>query len=109
MKHNIKVTALIITLFLIAQLIGLFVVSKYSPEVKQGELVNGTATNFTSYNLPYGYDPPENNPGVNLISIVIAIGIAVFIMFLLMKTAMPIAITIDIRLTPGLFSGGSYP
>ncbi|MDP3881597.1 MAG: presenilin family intramembrane aspartyl protease [Nanoarchaeota archaeon] len=86
MKHNIKVTALLIIMFLVSQMIGLFVINQYSPEIKEQNSVNGTIKNFTSYNLPYGYDPPESNsPSENWKIIAVAIGIAVIIMFLLMK------------------------
>ena len=73
-------------MFFITQLIGLFVISKYSPEIKQVVDENGTITNTTSYNLPYGMDPPQNvTPQGTLISIIFAIAIAVFLMLALMK------------------------
>ncbi len=84
MKHSRKITLILIAMFFLTQLIGLFVVGHYSPEVKEVPGANGTMVNITSYNLPYGYDPPENQPGMNLISIITAIGIAVAVMFLLM-------------------------
>ncbi len=86
MKHNVKITLLLLSMFFITQLIGLLVISKYSPEVKQITDASGNVTNVTSYNLPYGMDPPEGvTPQSTLISIVFAIAIAVFLMLLLMK------------------------
>jgi presenilin-like A22 family membrane protease len=68
-------------MFIITQLIGIFVVSQYSPVVT---LVDGEE--FTTYNLPYGLDPPEDvTPQITVISIVFALAIAVFIMFFLMR------------------------
>jgi len=86
MKHSVKVTVLLLAMFLVAQFIGLFVISQYSPQVKEIVDQEGNATNVTSYNLPYGLDPPDDiEPRSTLISIVVAIIIAVSIMFLLMK------------------------
>ena len=49
MKHNIKITIILLCMFLIAQLIGLGVVSQYlKPEVE----------------LPYGMEPPEEATSV---------------------------------------------
>ena len=45
MKHNVKVTITLITMFIVTQLIGLFVLYSY---------------NFTpDVELPYGMQPPE--------------------------------------------------
>lgn len=86
MKHNVKITILLIAMFLIAQMIGLFVINSYKPQVKEIVSENGTVTNVTSYNLPYGMEPPQDiKPGVSLISIIVAIGIAVVLMFILMR------------------------
>src|SRR3989344_3789598 len=86
MKHNVKITIILLAMFFITQMIGLFVISKYSPMVKQITDSSGNVTNVTSYNLPYGMDPPEGvTPQSTLISIVFAIAIAVFLMLFLMK------------------------
>ncbi|MEK6850564.1 MAG: presenilin family intramembrane aspartyl protease [Nanoarchaeota archaeon] len=86
MKHSIKITILLLSMFFIAQLIGLGVISIYSPHVTQITDENGNIVNFTSYNIPYGMEPPQGlDPSVNLISIVIAIIIAISAMFVLMK------------------------
>jgi presenilin-like A22 family membrane protease len=87
MKHNLKVTALLIAMFFIAQIIGIFVAYAYlpqdliiiNPETGEEELVE-------QYNLPYGLDPPpEIQPQEAAYSIVIALFIAVILMFTLMK------------------------
>lgn len=86
MKHNLKITGLLIGMFLIAQLIGIFVIHAYQPEIKQVVDENGTVTNVTAYNLPYGMAPPEEiNPGISLISILIAFVIAIVLMLVLMR------------------------
>ena len=87
MKHTAKITLILISMFLITQLIGIYVASIYLPEIKQ--VINqttGEVTNSTVYNLPYGLDPPADiKPQESLISIVIALIIAVCLMLLLMK------------------------
>lgn len=86
MKHSIKITILLLIMFFIAQLIGLGVVSIYSPQITQGIDENGNVINITSYNIPYGMEPPQGlNASANFISIVIAIIIAISAMFILMK------------------------
>ena len=73
-------------MFFVAQLIGLFVVNQYAPEITQVIDAEGKIINITSYNLPYGLDPPQDiEPASTLVSIAIAIMIAVILMFILMK------------------------
>lgn len=86
MKHALKIILLLLAMFFVTQMIGLFVVNQYSPEVTQVVDDQGNITNVTSYNLPYGMDPPEEiEPKNTIIAIIIAIIIAVSIMFVLMK------------------------
>jgi len=59
MKHSIKITVILIALFLAAQLIGMAVIYSYSPETETIN-VNGNLTNVTNYNLPYGFEPPKD-------------------------------------------------
>jgi len=85
MKHNIKITLILLAMFLITQLIGLAVIYSYSPKQTQA-LVNGTLTNITiTPQLPYGMQPPEMQPSLSLTSIIIAFIIAIALIFLLMK------------------------
>ena len=73
MKHNTRVTTILVIMFLVTQLIGLFVVSSYS---------NGLE-------LPFGMEPPAEIEQASLAgglgSIVSAFVIAVLLFFLLMK------------------------
>lgn len=79
MKHSSKVTIILIAMFFVAQLIGIFVANAYAPQEIPG-------TGQVTHNLPYGLEPPENiTPGNSIISIIIALVIAVFLMLILMK------------------------
>ncbi|MEM3074506.1 MAG: presenilin family intramembrane aspartyl protease [Candidatus Pacearchaeota archaeon] len=85
MKHNIKITFILILMFLITQLIGLAVIYAYTPNVKQVE-VDGNIVNVTTNPLPYNLEPPEEiNKKTSLTSIIIAFVIAIFIILILMK------------------------
>lgn len=86
MKHTHKVTALLLTLFILTQFIGIFVAYKYSPENFSFTDENGNIVNKTTYNLPYGLEPPEKvGPASTAISIIVAIIFAAFLMLVLMK------------------------
>lgn len=87
MKHNWKVTSILITMFVLAQLIGLYVASVYAPETHQVlNQTTGEIENKTSYKIPYGMGPPEEvEPASSVTSILIALAIAVGLMLLLMK------------------------
>ena len=87
MKHSVKITVILITLFFIAQMVGIYVANTYLPEVKQVvDETTGEVTNQTVYNLPYGLDPPDNiKPQESVLSIIIALFVAVVVMLLLMK------------------------
>ena len=86
MKHSVKITILLLLMFFVAQLIGLLVINSYAPQTKQVTNEQGELVNITTYNLPFGTDPPEDiSPKTSLLSIIIAIFIAVSLMFILMK------------------------
>lgn len=86
MKHNVKITLILVTMFFVAQLIGIFVASAYAPKNLEVIDEEGIAQNLTVYELPYGMGPPSGiEPTISLFSIMIALFIAVTIMFLLMK------------------------
>ena len=74
MKHNLKIVAVLLGMFLITQLIGLYVVNHYSNDENK---------------LPFGMDSPkiENNADFYKIfpSIIVAFVIAVVLLFLLNK------------------------
>jgi len=71
MKHNLKITALLLAMFLVTQLIGIYVVNYYSPEDRV---------------LPFGLDPPQPEQSSDYTSffsgIIFAFIIAVLLLFL---------------------------
>lgn len=83
MKYVIKITTILVMMFLLAQLIGIFVANAYLPKtVVDPETGNETEV----YNIPYGMEPPKDvDPKTSVISIIIALAIAIGIMLLLMK------------------------
>ncbi|MEK6855257.1 MAG: hypothetical protein AABX73_03465 [Nanoarchaeota archaeon] len=89
MKHSIKITLILLLMFFLAQLIGLFITSQYSPQVKQITDSAGNLVNITSYNLPYGMDPPpdikQKSAASMVFSFILAFSFAIIIMFILMK------------------------
>jgi presenilin-like A22 family membrane protease len=86
MKHSLKITLILLGMFLAAQLIGLAVIHAYSPQITQVTSETGELVNVTIYNLPYGTNPPVGiTPEISIISIVIAFFIAVLVILLLMK------------------------
>lgn len=81
MKHSWKITVILLAMFIATQLIGLFVINAYNPEIV---IVDGK--NVTIHKLPYGTAPPADiTPGTSVVSILIAIAIAVVLMLVLMK------------------------
>lgn len=89
MKHSLKITIVLLAMFLATQLIGIFVISQYSPQVSQTTDANGNIINQTTYNLPYGMDPPPEVKQTNIwniaFSFAIIFAIAIGVMFILMK------------------------
>ncbi len=86
MKHNIKITAILLGMFLVAQIIGLIIISAYTPQIKQ--IINpetGELENITANQLPYGMQPPQIDAGPSLISIVISFIIAITLILILSK------------------------
>jgi presenilin-like A22 family membrane protease len=83
MKHNVKITIIILTMFLITQFIGLYVVDTYAKQkVLDGEVTQINATK----SLPYGMEMPEEESmdyKGNILSIVISLIIAISILYLL--------------------------
>ena len=78
MKHIVKITLILIAMFLVTQLIGLAVVYSYTPIVNEN--------NETINPLPYGMQPPEEvEKGVSLVSIIIAFVIAIAFIFFLTR------------------------
>src|SRR3989339_793739 len=56
MKHNLKITFILLAMFILTQFIGLYVVSYYSPvKIIEGEIQNVTEPKI----LPFGMDSPK--------------------------------------------------
>ncbi|NCO11798.1 hypothetical protein CO038_03515 [Candidatus Pacearchaeota archaeon CG_4_9_14_0_2_um_filter_39_13] len=88
MKHTKKVTFILLGMFLIAQLIGIFVANAYAPEITS--VINETTGEVTTVeeypSLPGLFQPPSDvSPASATTSIVIALIVAVCLMLLLMK------------------------
>lgn len=85
MKHTIKITLFLLSLFLLAQFIGLYVVNYYSPV----KILNGEKINVSAPSLPYGFQTPDLNStgefNQALASILFAFIIAISLMLLLTK------------------------
>jgi presenilin-like A22 family membrane protease len=70
MKHNIKITLILISMFLVTQIIGLFVISSYNKGLE----------------LPYGMQPPEEmKQESSIVSILVAFVIAIGLFFILTR------------------------
>lgn len=85
MKHNVKITIIILSMFLLSQFIGLHVVNNYANE----RVVDGIITNVEDrILLPYGMDSVddyEKDYETTFASILLSFIIAVGIIFLLMR------------------------
>ena len=56
MKHNLKITAILVVMFLVTQFLGLYVVNFYSTtKMIDGEKIDVLDPNV----LPYGFESPE--------------------------------------------------
>jgi len=79
MKHTLKVTLILVLLFLAAQIVGLFVIDKYIDKPKTIE------TGITVYqDIPY-FERPDIKPSVSYIYVIIAILIGTGLLLLLIK------------------------
>ena len=87
MKHSVKITIILLIMFFIAQLFGLFVANAYLPITNQQlNITTGEYENISVYNIPYGFNPPDDlEPRTTVISIIVALAVAVLLMLLLMK------------------------
>ena len=93
MKHTLRVTLMILALFCITQFLGLVVLHEYRPEV-QTITFNGTEVNQTIHNLPYGLEPPQQEPSFSLISFVLAFILSLALLIALIKAHMAFFIRI---------------
>ncbi len=85
MKHNIKITLILLGMFLITQFIGLYVVNYYS----NTKVIDGKVVNVTAPALPYGMQTPPVENEIDFFkifpSIIIAFIIAISLIFVLSK------------------------
>jgi len=96
MKHTAKITLIIILLFLLTQITGLFIISNYADFQKierqvtvfeDGKEVNKTVTelNETWSNLPYDIERPKLQDKISYLQIFISIIIATALALLIIK------------------------
>ncbi len=85
MKHNPKITALLLAMFLLTQAIGIYVVNYYSPV----KIIEGEKINVSAPDLPFGLETPQPETTSEFASlfsgIIFAFIIAVFLLFFLTK------------------------
>ena len=89
MKHTLKITLILVGVFLLAQLVGLAVINQYIDYEKttQEQLETG---NVTWAKLPYGLERPEVEPQFSYIYFIAVILIGTIIMLLLIKWQKPV-------------------
>ena len=85
MKHNLKITIVLLAMFLVTQFIGLYVVNYYSPV----KVIDSNAVNVSAPPLPYGMDTPDIEEELDFYrifpSIIMAFVIAISLLFLLSR------------------------
>jgi presenilin-like A22 family membrane protease len=86
MKHNIKITLILLGMFLITQFIGIYVVQSYS----QFKYVDGERINTPAISLPYGLETPDVEKESDFLttifpSIIFAFILAIMLFFILTK------------------------
>ncbi|MBI2043188.1 hypothetical protein HYT25_02255 [Candidatus Pacearchaeota archaeon] len=85
MKHNLKITVILLAMFIITQLIGIYVVNFYSPT----KIIGGQITNVSAPELPFGLETPElkekSEFNYAFVSIIIAFMIAISLLLFLTR------------------------
>ena len=85
MKHNLKITFILLAMFIATQFIGIYVVNNYS-SVK---ISNGVSVNVSAPSLPFGLETPElketNEFNYAFFSIIIAFIIAISLVLFLTR------------------------
>jgi presenilin-like A22 family membrane protease len=113
-KHDVKITVLLIFLFVVTQFIGLYVINHYSPvHVIQG----GQIENVTAPKLPYGLETPtiekESDYKVFFYGVLVSFMFAVLVLFLLTKFNLGIVLKIwfliVITIALGIFVNAVLP
>jgi presenilin-like A22 family membrane protease len=87
MKHKLSITLLLLSMFLVTQFIGLFVVGTYTQTTHT--IINpadGTSKGIQIGNeLPFGLQTPSDEESPNFLSIIFAFILAFALIFILMK------------------------
>jgi presenilin-like A22 family membrane protease len=94
MKSRFSIVAVLVGLFIVTQLLGLAVISAYSPQVKTITEGNVTTNITVVKELPYGMEPPKTTPQNAMISIIISIIIVILVFLLFVKINAPLVIKI---------------
>ncbi|MEK6819599.1 MAG: presenilin family intramembrane aspartyl protease [Nanoarchaeota archaeon] len=85
MKHNVKITIILLAMFIITQLIGLYVVNFYSSV----RISDGVETNVSAPELPFGLETPElkekSEFSYAFVSVIIAFMIAISLLLFLTR------------------------
>lgn len=87
MKHNLKITSIILIMFVLTQLVGILVISNYM----DFQISDGIKENKTSSELPYGMEPPslekEREPTIfsMVLSLIFAFVIAITLFLILAR------------------------
>lgn len=84
MKHSLKITLLLVSIFFFSQIIGLVIVNKYIDYVKTTPEQIKTG-NITWQALPYAIERPEVNPSKSYLLIFIAILLGTGLLLILIK------------------------
>ena len=96
MKHNITTTLILLGMFILTQLLGLYIINSYLPHTEV--IINSTTQlpqNITiTPEIPYGMQPPEVRPQLSLGSFLLSFAFAAFLIILLMKIKKPIFLRI---------------
>lgn len=86
MKHNLKITLILLAMFVATQLIGIYVVDFYSPVQVSP---SGIQTNVSAPELPFGFQPPElkgeSDFNYAFVSIILAFMISISLLLFLTK------------------------
>jgi len=85
MKHNLKITAILLAMFIVTQLIGLYVADFYSPV----KIINGEKQNVSAPKLPYGLQSQNFEQEKDFYyffpSLIVSFAFAILIVFLISK------------------------
>ena len=102
MKHKLSITILILSMFLVTQFIGLFVINAYTPESTFNETTGELS--MSTENLPFGIETPETS----FLTIIFYFIIAFALVTILMKYKWKLVIKIWFLLVIILALGISF-